>query len=102
MALTDKQIRSEIARRVSGFASALGPRRVVLFGSRAAGTNRPHSDYDVGIVGTEPLPLRAFYGMCDSLDTIRTLHRIDLVDLAKCSDVFRNNAMNRIEVLYEA
>ena len=51
--------------------------RVVLFGSRTAGTSRDRSDFDVGVMGDTPLPLATFYKMEDLFDEIPTLYRID-------------------------
>lgn len=36
--------------------SALAPRRIILFGSRARGTAQPDSDYDILVVAETDLP----------------------------------------------
>ncbi len=96
---TDK-IKEEITKICVQMAKELTGRRVVLFGSRAAGTARDRSDFDVGILGDAPLPLKTFYALEDRLDKIETLLRIDLVDLNRASPEFRREALKKTEVLY--
>ncbi|MHB9097555.1 MAG: nucleotidyltransferase family protein [Syntrophales bacterium] len=74
--------------------------RVVLFGSRAAGSDRERSDFDVGILGSAPLPLKTFYQLENLFDEIETLHRIDLVDLNRVSSEFRREALKKTEALH--
>ena len=74
--------------------------RVVLFGSRAAGTARERSDFDLGVDGDVPLPLSAFYAVADRLESLRTLYRIDWVDLCRTSETFRAEALRCNRVLY--
>ena len=76
--------------------------RVVLFGSRARGDAKPRSDFDVGVIGTTPLPLNDFYVLEDKIEDLPTLYRIDWVDLARVDDKFRRSALADIEVIYEA
>ena len=74
--------------------------RIVLFGSRAAGNALERSDFDVGVLGDAPLPLKTFYEMEDLFDRIETLYRIDWVDLNRVSPKFRNEALKKTEPLY--
>jgi hypothetical protein len=48
-AITDPKL-EEAARRL---VDALNPRRIILFGSRARGTNRTESDYDLLVVSDQ-------------------------------------------------
>jgi predicted nucleotidyltransferase len=82
-------------------ANRLGRRKVVLFGSRALGTARDRSDFDVGVVGDEAMPLEDFYAIEDLIEALPTLYRIDWVDLARVSQNFRTAAMEHAEILYE-
>lgn len=75
--------------------------KVVLFGSRPAGTARPRSDFDVGVLGAEPLPIEVFYRIQDRLAELRTLYRIDWVDLQRVSPEFRGTALAHTETLFE-
>jgi predicted nucleotidyltransferase len=75
--------------------------KVVLFGSRARGSAKSRSDFDLGVVGEEPLPLEDFFALEDLLDELPTLYRIDWVDFARASDAFRARALQAVEVIHE-
>lgn len=75
---------------------------VVLFGSRARKTAKPRADFDVGVVGKEPLPLKDFYYLADQLENLPTLYRIDWVDLARVDETFRRAALADSVVIYES
>ena len=93
-----------ILNEIRTAAMRVGPRlqgrRIVLFGSRALGTARTRSDFDIGIVGDTPAPASLFYEFEDALDDIHTLYTIDLVDLAAAGRHFREHALKKCEVLY--
>lgn len=73
--------------------------KVFLFGSRAAGTARKRSDFDVGVYGEEPIPLQVLYDIETELEDLPTLYEIDWVDMNRASARFREQAMKKIEVL---
>ena len=83
------------------FAPQLRGYKVVLFGSRAAGRAGPRSDFDLGVLGTTPIPLSLFYQIEDKLEALPTLYKIDWVDLNRVADEFRQRALQHAEVLYE-
>lgn len=86
---TEQDILSEIRRRLDSLKDELAGYTVYLFGSRATGTANERSDFDIGIDGDRPLPARVFYRISDMFDEIRTLRRIDWVDLHETSARFR-------------
>lgn len=94
------QIRAMIAQIMREAAPRLGNRKVVLFGSRAADRAKPRSDFDIGVIGDEPLPLKDFYAIEDQLDALPTLYRIDWVDLNRASERFRTRALSAVEVIH--
>lgn len=94
------EVLNEIRGVVTASAELLRGHRVVLFGSRAAGTARERSDFDIGVDGDTPLPLSAFYAISDKLESLRTLYRIDWVDLCRTSNSFRSEALKCSKVLY--
>lgn len=96
----EAEITAMIAEVMARNAERLRSRRVFLFGSRASGEARPHSDFDVGVMGDEPLPLEDFYAIEDQLDDLPTLHKIDWVDLNRTSPRFRERALQRTKTLY--
>jgi len=101
MAGREEEIVEEIRARVRGMGEALRGHTVVLFGSRAAGTARPRSDFDVGVLGAQPLPVQTFFALQDELEAIDTLYRIELVDLQAASERFRTEALRHAVMLYD-
>jgi len=70
--------------------------RAFLFGSRATGTARYNSDWDIGVLTDHPVPGHIMVKARESLDSIRTLHSFDLVDFSKVNASFRNIAMSKM------
>jgi predicted nucleotidyltransferase len=73
---------------------------VFLFGSRVTGAARPYSDFDIGVIGDEPLPLDDFYAIEDQLDDLPTLYKIDWVDFNRVSPRFSERATQQVEVIH--
>jgi predicted nucleotidyltransferase len=100
----DERIKTEIRKICDRMEGELRGYRVVLFGSRASGggrsRSRARSDFDIGILGEAPLPLKTFYAMEDLFEEIPTLYRIDWVDLNRVSPAFRREALKQTEVLH--
>jgi len=92
-----KRLIADVMRRN---AERLRGHRVFLFGSRVTGDARPHSDFDIGVVGDTPLPLNDFYAIEDQLDDLPTLYKIDWVDFNRASPRFSERAARQIEVLH--
>lgn len=96
----ESEIKAQIADVMRRNANRLCGHRVFLFGSRATGDARSHSDFDIGVVGDEPLPLDVFYAIEDQLDDLPTLYKIDWVDFNRASPRFSERAMQQIEVIH--
>ena len=96
----ERQIVEQIRQVLLRVGDDLAGYRVFLFGSRATGEAGDRSDFDVGILGSERLPLRVFYKIDDMFDNIETLYSIDLVDMSDVSSSFRHEALRKTEVLY--
>lgn len=96
----ETEIKEQIADVMRRNADRLRGHRVFLFGSRATGNARPHSDFDIGVLGDEPLPLNDFFAIEDQLDDLPTLYKIDWVDFNRASPRFSEQAARRVEVLY--
>lgn len=72
---------------------------VWAFGSRAGGQPKLHSDLDLAIIGTAPLPLGTLARLRDAFDEADLPWRVDLVDWAQASAAFRQIiARNRVVV----
>lgn len=93
----ETEIRNMIAEVMQRNAERLRGHRVFLFGSRASGDAGPHSDFDIGVVGDAPLPLKDFFSIEDQLDDLPTLYKIDWVDFNRASPRFRERAMQQTE-----
>ncbi|MEE9398126.1 MAG: nucleotidyltransferase domain-containing protein [Methylococcales bacterium] len=97
----EAEIKSMIADVMHRNTSKLKDHKVFLFGSRATGKAKQRSDFDIGVLGEDPLPLSVFFTIEDQLEALPTLYKIDWMDFNKVSDRFRKRAMQQIEVLYE-
>ncbi|GAO34806.1 DNA polymerase III subunit beta [Sulfuricella sp. T08] len=95
------EIKAMLRRQLQKAGPMLLGHKVFLFGSRAMGDAGPRSDFDVGVFGGEPLPLRDYFAIEDMLDALPTLYKIDWVDFNRVSPEFREWAMKQIEFLYE-
>lgn len=97
----EAEVRQMLVETMHAAAERLGPRTVVLFGSRATGSAKDRSDFDLGVIGEEPMPFEDFYAIDDLIETLPTLYRIDWVDLTRASPKFRAAALEHADVLYE-
>ncbi|MEI7537637.1 MAG: nucleotidyltransferase domain-containing protein [Comamonadaceae bacterium] len=98
----EQEILQQIKAICSNNHQLLGNRRVVLFGSRAHGTAKPRSDFDIGVCGVSAMPFEDFYTLADQIDAIATLYQIDWVDLNRTDQQFRQTALSNAKVIYEA
>ena len=96
----EDEIKNMLRSCFKEFEKELAGRKVVLFGSRADGTARDRSDFDIGIVGPNPLPQKIFFKIEDRLDQINTLYKLDWIDLNRADVSFRDEALRHAEVLY--
>ncbi len=64
-------------------------REVLAFGSRAMWTARGNSDLDLAIMGEEPLSLRVFCDLEETLDESDLPFRVDLINWAWTEEYFR-------------
>jgi uncharacterized protein len=97
----DQEILAMIVQILRANSKRLGGHKVVLFGSRARAKPKPHSDFDIGVLGDTPLPLVDYYAIEDMFDELPTLYRIDWVDFARVGERFHAQALQQAEVIYE-
>ncbi|GEM_PF-5726210 len=100
--LTPRQIGEKIvAELVRNFSERI--LRVFLFGSRVGNRQlNPCADIDIGFVATEPLCFAELAQVHDFIESLPTLLSVDLVDFTNRHDEFVTEALQHIEVLYEA
>ena len=67
--------------------------KAFIFGSRASGTNRPHSDYDLGVSGPRPLSPYEWGELHDALEEAPIVHAVDVVDFYPASQSFKEEAL---------
>ena len=88
----------KIQRQIEEFAKICKLEKVVLFGSRARGTNRERSDIDLAVSGGNPI---RFHG--DLEECAHTLLFFDVVDLDRpsLSPELRKEIQKDGEIIYE-
>jgi len=96
----EDQILNWIREGLLGYTDELAGYEIILFGSRARRNHRARSDFDIGVIGSAPLPLKTYYRISDFLESLPTLYRIDWVDLNRAMDRLRENALENSVVLY--
>jgi len=96
------QIENMIKETILKFSDDLQGYKVFLFGSRAKGEQQKRgSDFDVGVLGPAPLPVKTFFAIEDAFDNLPTLYIIDWVDLNKVSKQFLKLVLEGSKVIYE-
>lgn len=78
MTSREEDIKQLIKEQLRKAALGLKGYKVFLFGSRATGTVKSRSDFDVGVHGKRPIPLKTFYNIEDLLESIETLYNVAL------------------------
>jgi predicted nucleotidyltransferase len=96
----EQAIKQKIRQQLEKVSEDLKGYTVIIFGSRAVGCAHERSDFDVGIIGQQPISLSTFYHIEDLFDAMDTLYTIDWVDLNRASPSFRQEAMKTMEILY--
>ena len=88
----------QVYAQIAEFARDVGARRVLLFGSRARGTNQPRSDIDLAVEGCPNFP-----ALEERLqEELWSLLRLDVVNLDdNISDSLRAEIDRDGKVLYE-
>lgn len=83
---------SEIEKQVAGIIRKyIGKNaRIYLFGSWAKGNAKPTSDIDIAIKISKQ-ERQKFYKIREEVNELRTLRKIDIVDLSLASEKFRKH-----------
>ena len=80
---------------------SVGLVEVILFGSRAKGTAKPYSDFDIAIEWKEKIPLHTMAKIREELDKLPTLKSFDLIDLKRVSGNFIETVRKTGVILYD-
>jgi uncharacterized protein len=78
----------------------INPGRIVLFGSRAKGTNTLGSDFDFAVDTKKP-QLKIIRKITEEIDKMCGLYSIDIVYLKSVDDGFKNLILKQGKVVYE-
>jgi len=78
----------------------LHPERVWLFGSRAEGKNRKHSDYDIAFEGSSS-SFREIRKAKEQISDAIGIYSCDLVDLEKVDKSFRKLILEKGKIIHE-
>ncbi|MBV6341453.1 nucleotidyltransferase domain-containing protein [Candidatus Magnetobacterium casense] len=96
--LIDNQMISLIVDTILSFVK---PERIIVFGSRVSGRGHEYSDYDIAIEGVK-LDVRTSRLLREELDIRAEIYTIDLVELDRADDGFRELVKEGGIVIYEA
>lgn len=97
MLYTNVNIPPRVLRDIERFAEETGVEKIILFGSRARGTNTERSDIDIAVSGGD---FDDFYWKVN--EETWSLLSFDIVDLSqKISDELREEIRRDGKVLYE-
>jgi predicted nucleotidyltransferase len=75
--------------------------KIYLFGSRAKGTAKPYSDFDIAIEWKERIPPYTMAKIREELDKLPTLKSFDLIDLKRVSGDFSKTIRGTGVILHD-
>ena len=96
--LTDEQIISEVVRIVKKYLPDV---RIILFGSRAKGSDRPNSDFDFAIDTNKKVSATVKFSILDELEALPTLKLIDIIYLNEVDEEFKEIVLKTGKVVYD-
>ena len=73
--------------------------QVFIFGSRATGKARKYSDYDIGILGKKPVPLKVLGKIEEALEESDLPYKIEVVDFSLLPSDFKKVALSKTKKL---
>ena len=79
MGATEYNLPQRVLEDITVFAQKYNVDKIILFGSRAKGTHREHSDIDIAVSG-----VKDFDTLSDEVEDLPTLYSVDLLNLDTC------------------
>ena len=73
---------------ISTIVSSCNPEKIVLFGSRAKGTNTIHSDIDIAIYGNK-LSFREKRKLKEQVNEVSGIYTVDVVFIEDVDDILK-------------
>lgn len=95
-----EQVEALLEKIVAILRETLHPARILLFGSRSKGEARPYSDFDIAVAGAD-LDLRKERVVKEKLDEGLGIYTVDVIDLDRVEEDFRDLVLRTGRVLYE-
>ncbi len=92
--MTEKQAERKIRSIIFKYIEP-GDYSVFIFGSRASDSSNKYSDFDIGILGDKPLPLKLKYLMEEELEESNIPFNVDIVDFSLVNDDFKKVALEK-------
>ena len=89
-----------LGRIVSLLKKDIKPKRVILFGSRAAEKYSPGSDFDIA-VDSKKVGVRKMRELKEKVEEVSGLHKVDIIFLESVDREFKNIILKRGKILYE-
>lgn len=87
-----KEIKALVGRYLN-----LNKHQLVIFGSRVSGKASKWSDIDVGILGSQKIPMRTMSNIKESVEEMPILYKIDVIDFAGADKKFKDVALQAYE-----
>lgn len=90
-----ENVESQDKAKIIGLISVLIPQaKIILFGSRARGTNAPRSDIDVAVDAQKPLPPVVIDEAKSMLEASNIMYKVDVLDLNSVTENMRKAILN--------
>ena len=93
-----EKLKREILEIIGKYLN-LNKYQVFFFGSRVENKGTERSDIDIGIKGSQPVPIEKFLDIQEEIENLPTLYKIEVVDFCRVSSKFREVARQQIEIL---
>jgi predicted nucleotidyltransferase len=101
MAVLESEKTRQLIDEITGIIkTALHPKKILLFGSRAIGRGKKYSDFDIAVEGAE-MDIRKERLIKEALDQKLGIFSVDLIDLDHVDADFRELVLKTGKVLYE-
>jgi predicted nucleotidyltransferase len=94
--LNERQMIDKIVKIIRDY---LHPKKIILFGSRADNSDREYSDFDIA-VEIEEMDIRKERLLKEALDNELGIYSVDLLDLNKADEEFKNLILEKGSVIY--
>jgi len=95
-----KSEKKQITEIIRVLRDSVNPARIYLFGSRAMGKSKGHSDFDIAIEGSK-LTIRELRRIKERLDDTLGIYSCDLIEMEKVGSDFKALIRRNGKVIYE-